>query len=254
MSFYKMLGQTFFYSRIAINFLIYWNLIAIAIAASYYTRYRQEELKGSRLQIKIMEAQLQAIRMQLQPHFLFNTLNSISELMHENVRAAEQMLKRLENFLRLTLRNDAKQELTLREEIEFLRCYLEIQQMRFQDRLKVDIKIEEEVLENLVPSLLCQPIIENAIRHGISPLLSEGRIEIIAERENGMLRLQIKDNGPGLPPAGHWREGFGLSNTRAMLVQLYGEKHQFYLQNSSEGGLTVILKIPATVPKTEMIT
>lgn len=252
MSFYKMLGQSLFYSRIAINSLIYWTLIAIAIAAAYYSKYKQGELRGSKLQIQIMETQLQAIRMQLQPHFLFNTLNSISELMHENVQAAEQMLKRLEDFLRLTLRNDAKQELTLREEIEFLRCYLEIQQMRFQDRLKVEMKIDERALDHLVPSLLCQPIIENAIRHGISPLLKEGRIEIIAERENGMLSLQIKDNGPGLPPAGEWKEGFGLSNTRAMLSQLYGDKHKFQLQNSSEGGLTVTFKIPAMIPKSDL--
>lgn len=253
-NFYTMLGQSLLYSRIAINSLVYSTVVAVAIAAAYYGKYRQGELRGSKLQIKIMEAQLQAIQMQLQPHFLFNTLNSISELMHENVQAAEQMLKRLEDFLRLTLRNDARQELTLREEMEFLRGYLEIQQMRFQDRLKVEMRIDDGVLEHLVPSLLCQPIIENAIRHGISPLLKEGRIEIIAERENGMLRLQIKDNGPGLPPAGHWKEGFGLSNTRAMLLQLYGERHEFRLQNSSEGGLIVTFKIPAMIPKPEDLT
>jgi LytS/YehU family sensor histidine kinase len=251
-SFSMMLGQSLFYSRIAINILIYWSLTAIASAAANYGKYREGELRGLKLQIKIMEAQLQAIRMQLQPHFLFNTLNSISELMHENVQGAVQMLKRLEDFLRLTLRNDARSELTLREEIEFLECYLEIQQMRFQDRLKVDMKIDESALENLVPSLLCQPIIENAIRHGISPMIKDGHIEIIAKRENGMLSLEIKDNGPGLPPSGHWKEGFGLSNTRAMLVQLYGDRHLFRLQNSSpQGGLTVTLKIPATIPKTE---
>jgi two-component system LytT family sensor kinase len=246
-NFSKVFGETFLYSRLAIHVLIYWSLIIISQMVRYYRKYREEELRGRLLRLRITEAQLQAIRMQLQPHFLFNTLNSISELMHENNHAAVQMLKRLEDFLRLTLSNEAKQEVTLREELEFLSCYLEIQQMRFQDRLKIEMRVDGETLDCLVPSFVCQPILENAVRHGVSQKLDAGLIQIIAERRNSTLRLQIRDNGPGLPDDGSWKEGFGLSNTRAILHQFYGRDHQLKLHNCTDGGVEVTLEMPVHI-------
>src|SRR4029079_13460186 len=141
---------------------------------------------------------LQALKMQLHPHFLFNTLNSISALLDEDVDAADQMLARLGDLLRMTLENSGAQEVTLQEELEFLRCYLEIEQVRFNDRLTVSMHIEPETLDAKVPNLILQPIVENAIKHGIVSRIAPGRIEIIARRSDDALLLQVKDNGPGL--------------------------------------------------------
>ena len=190
-----------------------------------------------------MEAQLHALKMQLHPHFLFNTLNSISELMHEDQEAAERMLKRLEDFLRLTFQNSDIQEISLEKELEFLRNYLEIQQVRFQNRLKVDLKIDPAAMKDSVPNLILQPIVENAIRHGIAPRLGPGKIEIRASHDNGQLLLQVEDDGPGLP-GGEYREGLGITNTRMRLEQLYGKQCRFQMTNNSYGGLLVTLQIP----------
>src|SRR4029079_2186861 len=174
---------------------------------------------------------LQALKMQLHPHFLFNTLNSISALLDEDVDAADQMLARLGDLLRMTLENSGAQEITLQEELEFLRCYLEIEQVRFNDRLTVDMKIEPATLDAQVPNLILQPIVENAIKHGIVSRIAPGRIEISAIRYGGSLKLQVRDNGPGLHPgeasSGRVKEGLGLANTRARLEQRYRHDHRF---------------------------
>src|SRR5258708_24064647 len=154
--------------------------------------------------------------MQLQPHFLFNTLHAISTLMHRDVEAADRMLARLSDLLRLTLENVGVQEVTVKQEREFLEGYVEIEQPRFQDRLSVKMNIDGDVLDAAIPNLILQPLVENAVRHGIAPRAAAGHIDISASRQNGMLLIQISDDGPGLPKNGSAsaKQGVGLSNTR----------------------------------------
>ncbi len=187
--------------------------------------------------------------MQLHPHFLFNTLHSISALVHKDPDAADRMIARLGDFLRLTLDTAATQEVPLRQELNFLNCYLEIERIRFHDRLTTRLHVEPQTLSCRVPNLILQPIVENAIRHGIGPRSAPGRIEISAKRDHGSLRIEVRDNGPGLPaiskPNGRAREGVGLANTRERLAQLYGGSHRLELKNAPDGGLVVTLEIPA---------
>jgi two-component system LytT family sensor kinase len=228
--------------------LIYWVILLINYTLDYSRRFQEGEVKASRLEAQLAQAELQALKMQLQPHFLFNTLHSISALLHKDVNAADTMIARLGDFLRLTLENAGTQEVSLQEEIEFLRCYLEIERMRFRDRLTVYMNIEPEVFGARVPNLILQPIVENAIRHGIAPRSRPGRIEIYARRQDGILQVQITDDGPGLPVNGNskgiLKEGVGLANTQARLQQIYGKSHRLDLANATMGGLTVTLEIP----------
>ncbi len=228
--------------------LIYWVILLINYSFDYYRRYQEGEVKASRLETQLAQAELQALKMQLQPHFLFNTLHSISALLHKDVNAADTMIARLGDFLRLTLENAGTQEVSLQEEIEFLRCYLEIERMRFRDRLTVHINIEPEVFGARVPNLILQPLVENAIRHGIAPRSRPGRIEIYARRQDRILQVQVTDDGPGLPVNGNskgiLKEGVGLANTQARLQQIYGHAHRLDLANAPLGGLTVTLEIP----------
>lgn len=221
--------------------LIYWLIVLSSHAISYYKRYREGELKAS-------QAQLQALKMQLHPHFLFNALHSISTLVHRDPEAADKMIARLGDFLRLTLENSGTQEVYLKEELEFLKCYLEIERIRFSDRLTTHIEVDPQALYCRVPNLILQPIVENAVRYGIAPRSTPGRIEIKAVRKNGKLRLQVKDNGPGLSTgliSGKGSKGgYGLANTQARLDQLYGAAHKFELANDPNGGLIVTLEIP----------
>ncbi len=238
------------------GFMSYGTILLVSYAVNYYRRYQDEELKISRLktelaqaQLQTTQAQLQSLKMQLQPHFLFNTLNSISTLLDEDVEAADEMLARLGDFLRLTLDNTGTQEVTLQEELEFLRCYLEIEQVRFQDRLTVRMQIDPETLDALVPNLILQPIVENAIRHGVIACVGKGRIEIHSARSDGLLLLEVTDNGPGLRAEANsdrsaMKRGLGFSLTKERLERLYGTKQQFSLQDAAEGGLQVMLEIP----------
>ena len=228
---------------------IYGLLVLLNQVFRYYRRYREGELRASRLQTQLTQAQLEALKMQLQPHFLFNTLHSISALLHRDPDAADRMIARLGDFLRLTLENSGAQEVSLQKELEFLTCYLEIERVRFQDRLTTSVEVEPAALDAPVPNLILQPIVENALRHGIAQTRGPGRVEISAKRENGSLRIRVRDNGPGLAaitrPDDGLREGLGLSNTRARLEQLYGAAHRFELENAPGGGLLVTLEIPA---------
>lgn len=221
-------------------------------AFRYYKRFREGELRASQLETQLTQAQLQALKMQLHPHFLFNTLHSISALVHTDPETADRMIARLGDFLRLTLENSGSQEVSLQKEIEFLRCYLEIERVRFRDRLTTEMKIEPRALDAPVPNLILQPIVENAIRHGVGPRSRPGHIEISAKRDNGLLRIEVKDNGPGLPAItdthGRFREGLGLANTRARLARMYGTAHRLELANAPGGGLIVTLEIPTRAP------
>ena len=227
--------------------LIYWVIVLISHAFNYYNSYRKGELKASQLRTQLVQAQLEALKMQLHPHFLFNTLHSISALLNQDVEAARRMISRLGDFLRLTLENAGTQEVTLQQELEFLNGYLEIERIRFQDRLTTLVKVDPDLLDQRVPNLILQPIVENALRHAIANS-NGGRIEIVVEPIDGMLRIQVRDNGPGLRlvqaasmAAGH---GVGLANTMARLDRLYGNAHRLVLTNEPSGGLVVTMELP----------
>jgi two-component system LytT family sensor kinase len=227
---------------------IYMLIALTSYAFSYYRRFREGQLRTLQLEAQLSQAQLQALKMQLHPHFLFNTLHSISALLNKDPESARKMITRLGDFLRLTLENSGSQEVTLQQEMEFLSCYLEIERVRFQDRLRTRIDVAEQALDAKVPNLLLQPIVENAIRHGIAPRSTPGLIEIEAKQRNGTLRIQVRDNGPGLPAhrtsENLFKRGLGLANTETRLERLYGSDHRFDLSNKPDGGLVVTMEIP----------
>lgn len=226
------------------NMLTYWVIVLASHAVEYYRRYRDRELRALDLEKHLAQARLQALQMQLNPHFLFNTLHSISSLMHKDVEAADRMIVRLSDLLRAALDSSDTQEVELEQELEFLKRYLEIEQTRLGDRLTVKMDIAPETLCARVPNLLLQPLVENAIKHGIEPRARPGRIELRAERQNGALALEVRDNGRGLPEGEDIEEGVGLSNTRARLRGLYGDEHRFELCAAEGGGLVIRVQIP----------
>ena len=246
-SFAKVFSENFFFN-LPNGFLCY---VTILLAGTYYRHHREEELKIARLRAERTQAELQALKMQLQPHFLFNTLNSISAHLGGDGRVAKAMLGRLGDFLRMTLESSGAQEVTLEEEEEFLRCYLEIQRARFSDRLSLDIDIDPETRKALVPNLILQPIVENAIEHGIMARVGSGHVEIRSRREDEWLHLSVRDNGPGLRAgggdgrkSGH-KLGFPLTANR--LERLYGTRQRFRLTDAPGGGLQVSVEIPFRV-------
>lgn len=233
-------------TRLHPNMVTYWIVVGLATAFLYYQRYRQRELRASQLEARLAEARLQVLKMQLHPHFLFNTLHAISTLMHRDVEAADRMLARLSDLLRLTLDRAGVQEVSLKDELDFLQHYLEIEQTRFEDRLTIRFDVAPGALDARVPYLFLQPIVENAVRHGVAPRAEGGRVEIAARRESAQLVVEVRDDGPGLgaAPAAASREGLGLANTRARLEQLYGAGQEFELVNGEGGGLTVRITLP----------
>ena len=235
-----------------VNLLIYWAIVGAYKAFDYYQRFRERELKASQLETQLTQAQLQTLKAQIHPHFLFNTHHAILGLMMKNKNeAAIKMLTGLSDLLRLTLETTEAQETSLKKELEFLNLYLEIQQTRFQDRLRVKMDIAKETLNARIPNLIMQPLVENAIEHGIAPYSNAGFLEIRSSRENGKLKLQVKDDGPGLTRIKDQtiKEGVGLKNTRARLEQLYNSAYEFELSNATDGGLLVTLTIPFQVYK-----
>ena len=221
-------------------------LVIAAHAILYYRSYRAGEVQQVLLRSQLAQAQLQALKMQLHPHFLFNTLHSISALVLEDPSKANSMIALLGDFLRQTLEHSDRYTVMLKQEIEFLRCYLDIEQVRFDDRLEVEFFIEPAALCAYVPHMILQPVVENAIRHAIAPSSGPGSIKLNARLLNGTLRLEVKDNGPGLSMRSglNVSRGVGLKNVRARLSQIYGTRHTFEMRNNDEGGLTVIMVMP----------
>jgi sensor histidine kinase YesM len=218
------------------DMLAYWAAIGVIHAIEYY----QEQ---ARLDGALRAAELENLRAQLQPHFLFNTLQSISTLIHRDPAAADRMLTHLSDLLRLSLRNGGAQEVTLREELGFLERYIEIMRVRFGDRLQIDVAAGPDVMDALVPSLVLQPIVENAIRHGMTSRAERGHVAVRATRNGAVLTLEVSDDGPGLPktPAAG-NGGIGLANTRERLARLYGSASSVEIIDGE--GLTVRLTIP----------
>lgn len=236
-----------FWGSAAVNVLYYALLLGIAHGVLYYGRYRDEQRNAERLAAGLTEARLQALKMQLQPHFLFNTLNAISALIPVEAQPARRMVARLGDLLRIALEHEETQEVTLREELAFLEPYLEIEQARLGDRLTVVMKIAPETLDARVPHLLLQPLVENAIRHGIAPRIEPGTVRIstvlAADR---FLHLEVRDDGPGVERGekARTRKGVGLANIQSRLEQLYGSEHEFALENHPEGGVVVTISLP----------
>lgn len=226
------------------NVMFYWGIIVIEHALDYYQKLQERELKASQLEAQLAQAQLQVLKMQLHPHFLFNTLNAISALIRESPDEADEMVSRLGDLLRLTLETAGIQEVPFKKELEFLKHYLDIEQTRFQDRLKVEMVIQPETLDGLVPSMILQPLVENSVRHGVAPRPEGGCIKITAWLHHSLLRLEVEDDGPGLSGNTPLKERVGLSNTRARVRNLYGDEHGVKLRNAADGGLVVSLSIP----------
>jgi len=225
---------------------IYWGVLAIHQAIKYYRKYRERELTTSQLEARLAQSRLQVLKMQLHPHFLFNTLNAISELIYKDPESADRMIMNLSDLLRMSFENLEVQEISLKQELEFLEKYLEIEQMRFHDRLRVEMQIAPETLGASVPNMVLQPLVENAIKHGIAPRSSGGKIDIEATRSNGDLKISVVDDGLGVPfgDTENLADGVGLSNTKRRLRHLYGEAHHFELGVSGRSGLRVDLTIP----------
>jgi len=224
----------------------YVPIVLVAHALTYQRRFRARELHSAKLETQLATAHLRALKSHLQPHFLFNTMHSISALMFIDVKAADQMMARLSDLLRLSLESDEAQEVRLSREIQFVTGYLDIEKIRLRERLNIVLDIVPETLDALVPSLLLQPLVENAIRHGISKLSSGGTIWITSSRQGSDLLLRIRDNGPGLVEAPNIAHGtgLGLRTTRERLQTLYGDRQSFTLCGSAETGTNLCVKLP----------
>jgi two-component system, LytTR family, sensor kinase len=252
------LFHIFFNARYIFYLVVFLLVLGVSHALDFYRRFRERELHASQLEAQLVRAELQVLKMQLHPHFLFNTLNAISALIHQDVELADRMIARLGELLRRTLENTGTHEVPLRQEVEFIKPYLEIEKARLGPRLEVRFDLDPAALGAKVPNLILQPLVENAIRHGVAPRAEPGRIEIAARLENSFLRLTVRDNGRGL--ASNYSEGVGVSNTRARLQQLYGAAQSLVMRNEPGGGLVVTVTIPfreegagAAEPRTDFI-
>jgi LytS/YehU family sensor histidine kinase len=226
------------------QFWMYCTTLAIVLTFQYYQESRQRELREAELKSQVAEYELQILKLQLHPHFLFNTLNGISVLMMQDVKTAREMMLRLSDLLRMALAHTSTKEISLREEIDFIDTYLQIEQMRFGPRLRVSMQIDPATLDASVPNMILQPIVENAVRHGIGSSRAGGAIEIQAERKRDVLRITVSNDGTGLRPEPARRSGLGLGNTRARLLQLYGTAYNLRMAERESGRVEVCLEIP----------
>jgi LytS/YehU family sensor histidine kinase len=227
----------------ALRVMVYSLLLGVGYALVYARQLHERELREAQLETELLSAHLNVLKMQLHPHFLFNALNSISSLMYTDVGAADRTVARLADFLRQTLRTIDTQEVTLQEEINFLTLYLDIERTRLRDRLEVCLDADEGARVALVPHLILQPLVENAIRHAIAPRVDGGSVTILARRCGDRLHLVVSDDGPGLQgdPS---TTGLGLRNTRQRLQHLYPGTHRFSIRNGPIGGAEVEVEIP----------
>ncbi len=237
-------------ARARLNVPVYWVVVCGAHALLFYRRSQERERRALELAASLAQAKLQALRMQLQPHFLFNTLNAISTLVHRDAAAADEMIGNLSDFLRLTLENADRPELPLGEELEFVRCYLAIEQVRFGDRLRVDYDVPAELRNVPVPTLILQPLVENALRHGLEPQTGGGTLRLEARRTGDSLQVSVIDNGRGLPAQPPQRTGIGVANTRERLRERFGANSGagLVMESPAGGGTAAILTLPLNSP------
>jgi signal transduction histidine kinase len=252
-SFFELLRNRLGSVRVHLSIVVYWAILGMTHAIDYYRKYHAGELRSQQLRTQLAQAQLQALKMQLHPHFLFNTLNSIAALVrNKQYRAATDMLAGLSDLLRLVLENAGAQEVSLKQELEFLERYLEIEQTRFEDRLQVHMKIQPETLDGRIPNLILQPLVENAIRHGIATNPDSGSIEVSSTKVNGALQVEIRNTCAGIEtPDFDGHDGLGLSNTRERLDMLYGHDQKLEITHVTGEGTRVCLTIPFQPIKAE---
>ncbi|MBW3660785.1 MAG: histidine kinase [Gemmatimonadetes bacterium] len=247
----------FFRNYYEFDVLVYGAVVGATYAFDYYRRSRRDALRAAELEVRLAHAHLQALKMQLQPHFLFNTLHAVSSLMDRDVKAARRMLARLSDLLRLTLETQGIHEIPLERELGYLDLYLDIERERFPDRLVVEFDVATEALEAMVPNLILQPLVENAVRYGVASRPEGGTVSVAAWREGGRLQLRVRDDGrgPSREGGGVVRTGVGLGNARARLEELYGPEHTFQAYSPRAGGFTVEMEIPyrrAATPSREI--
>ena len=226
--------------------ITYFFFVGVIYTFDFYRNARNRELRTAQLENKLSQAQLQALRLQLHPHFLFNTLNTISSVIYEDVRLADRMIAQLSDLLRRTLSNSQSQEVPLGEELDFLNQYLDIMRVRFEERLKVTVIIESEARNALVPPLILQPLVENSIRHAADPLTGAVTITVNAHRQKDLISIEICDDGSGVDDEREavFNSGIGLSNTAERLRGLYGTQGELSLENINGGGLSVKITLP----------
>ncbi len=234
-----------FYGHNLVDMVYYWGVIAYGYGGELQRRFKNEELRAVQLESRLIEAELKALREQLRPHFLFNTLNTVSVLVRDGKNEmAVTLLARLGSLLRMSLDGSQNDETTLRVQMDFLDRYIEIQKARFPDRLTVEVAVEEEALGMPVPWLLLQPIVENAILHGVAPKAGPGRVEVFGHVEGKSLHLEVRDDGPGIPENRRVVEGTGLTNTRERLARMYGTESSMTLTSRPTGGISVEIVLP----------
>ncbi|MBK8794333.1 MAG: histidine kinase [Holophaga sp.] len=244
-------GLPYFYRNyFHLNLLFMWALLGALHGHLIYRKFRAREVEAARLEARFAEAQNLALRMQLQPHFLFNTLNSVSALIHTSPEGADRMIGRLGDFLRMTLDASPEQMVPLRKELAFIEAYLAIERVRFQERLQVRVEVPLELLTARVPSFILQPLVENALKHGLSDRSQGGTLIVRAQRDSEYLVLEVQDDGEGFVAG---REGVGLSNVRARLGLLYRGQHRIDILGASGKGTLVTLRLPMDVPSPEVI-
>jgi len=244
--FWLVAGRSFF-GRNIIDMVYYWAVIALGYVGQLYKRNKREEIRAAQLESRLIEAELQALKHQLHPHFLFNTMNTIAVLVREERnQEAVQLLARFSSLLRTLLDNTRVQEVTLREELDFLERYMEIQKMRFSDRLNFLVTVEPAALDARIPNLILQPLVENAVLHGLAQKADPGTVEVRGRVTAGRLHLEVRDDGPGYVTHGREGvpEGIGLSNTRERLARTYGNQHQMVIQSEKGHGVVVSLVLP----------
>jgi len=234
-----------FYGHNFVDMACYWAVLAFGYGSELQRKFRNEEIRAAQLESRLIEAELKALREQIKPHFLFNTLNTISALVRDGQNElAVTLLARLGSLLRMSLDGNRENESTLRVEMDFLDRYIEIQKARFPDRLSVDVSVAEAAMSARVPWLLLQPIVENAILHGVAPKSSPGKVEILAHLDKEQLHLEVRDDGPGLPENRRIVEGLGLANTRERLAKIYGDDGSMTIRNRPTGGIAVVIAFP----------
>jgi signal transduction histidine kinase len=230
--------------KIGFDYFIFWVIALVGHLVDYYRMYRDRELETSRLETELVRARLATLRSQLQPHFLFNALNAIAELVHQDPAAAEGMIEDLAELLRRALDTGGPDEVKLEEELALLDAYCAIERARFAERLVISLDVEPATRAARVPALLLQPLVENAVRYAVQPREKGGRITVRAARRNARLVLEVEDDGCGLPAPSAAGNGIGLSNTRSRLTALYGADHRFDIGNTPRGGVLVHIDLP----------
>lgn len=227
------------------SYLMYWMIVAVILTFDYYKKFNENRLIASELKNKLSIAELNMLKMQIQPHFLFNTLNTISALVHKNPDDADKMISRLSDLLRTSLEYSGKHFVTLKEETDFLNLYLEIQKVRFKERLNVVFNLDPFSLDILVPAIILQPIVENSIKHVLEKTKDVCEIKIRSSLNSNMLTLEVIDNGPGILEANYInKDGVGLSNVKSRLSQIYSKKQSLKIKNLENRGLLVSIEIP----------